>query len=393
MVSLTLALTALGIDLMLPAFPEMREAFGLAPDSNQVAAVVTTFFLGLAVGQIFYGPFLDRFGRKPVLTVGYVLYALGALAATVAPSLPLLLAARFLWGLGAAGARVAIMATVRDRFSGDQMARVMSFAMTVFITVPVIAPTIGAAILAVAPWRATFGFCLLFVIVLGAWVLRAMPETLRPEDRRELRWRPLLEASRAVLGHRRAMASTLAMTCLFGVFSSYLGSGEAIFSTTFDREAQFPFIFGAVAAGLGVGTLVNARLVRRVPAVTLVRRAMVLYVALAALLAVVSVSADGEPAFWPFVSVLALLLAVNNSLTPNLNALVQQPFARQAGMAAAITGTISMAGGSLIGSAIDARFDGTVGPFSVAFVLLGGVALALVLAATRVTAGTLSQVA
>jgi DHA1 family bicyclomycin/chloramphenicol resistance-like MFS transporter len=149
----SMALTALGIDLMLPAFGAIRFDLGLAEDSTAIAGLVTAYFLGLAVGQLAYGPIADRFGRRPALYAGYIVYGLAALVTALAPTLPLLLVARFVWGVGAAGPRVVTLAMVRDAFEGEQMSRTMSMIMAVFILVPVVAPTVGAAVAAVSSWR------------------------------------------------------------------------------------------------------------------------------------------------------------------------------------------------------------------------------------------------
>lgn len=125
----SIALTALGIDLMLPALATIRADLGLPADSTAVAGLVTAYFIGLAVGQPVYGPLADRFGRRTVLYLGFAIYGIGALAATASSTLPLLLVSRFVWGFGAAGPRVAVLAVVRDMFEGERMARTMSFVM------------------------------------------------------------------------------------------------------------------------------------------------------------------------------------------------------------------------------------------------------------------------
>ncbi|MEN8114963.1 MAG: MFS transporter, partial [Actinomycetota bacterium] len=146
MLSMLMASTALAIDIMLPAFGAMRDDFGLAADSTRVGAIVTAFFLGLAVAQIFYGPLADRFGRKPTLYIGFAIYIAGAVAAAAAPTLELVILSRFIWGIGSAGPRVVSISVVRDLFEGERMARAMSFIMAVFIVIPVLAPSVGAAV-------------------------------------------------------------------------------------------------------------------------------------------------------------------------------------------------------------------------------------------------------
>jgi hypothetical protein len=157
LLSMMMALVALAIDLMLPAFDQIRADLGLAADSPRVAQIITVFFIGMALAQYIYGPLADRFGRKPVLYAGFAVYALGALGSLLAPNLEILLASRFVWGVGAASARVISVSVVRDYYSGDQMSRAMSYIMAVFVTVPVLAPSIGAALIRVFPWQSVEG--------------------------------------------------------------------------------------------------------------------------------------------------------------------------------------------------------------------------------------------
>ena len=172
MLALIMAMNAIAIDIMLPAFPEIREATGLTPDSAEVGQLVTAFFLGMALSQVPAGVLADRFGRKPVLHVGLVVYALGAVGAMLAPTLGWMLVARFVWGLGAGGPRVVAIATVRDRFRGDQMARVMSTVMAMLILAPFIAPSFGSLLMAIGPWQLVFGAPRRGAIVLNVWALR-----------------------------------------------------------------------------------------------------------------------------------------------------------------------------------------------------------------------------
>jgi MFS transporter, DHA1 family, multidrug resistance protein len=214
LLALSMALAALGIDLMLPAFGAMRADLGLPADSTAISAVVTAYFLGLAAGQVVYGPLADRFGRRPILYLGYGVYALGALAATLSPTLSVLVASRFVWGLGAAGPRVITLAAIRDTFEGEQMSRAMSFVMAVFILVPVIAPTVGAAIVAVVSWRWLFALCIAAVALVALWAIR-MPETLRHEDQLDLSLRRIGRAAREVVSHRETIGYTFALTALY----------------------------------------------------------------------------------------------------------------------------------------------------------------------------------
>ncbi len=381
LMSLSMALTALSIDLMLPAFGEIRAAFDIAPDSSQTAAIVTVFMVGIAIAQLFYGPFADRFGRKPVLYVGFGFYALGAMGAALAPSFELLLASRLLWGIGSAGPRVLTLAIIRDTHEGDQMARMMSIIMAVFILVPVMAPSVGAAIITVTPWRGLFWFCVIYVVAIGLWA-RRLPETLHPEDRIELRFDGIRRAAGLVVGQRRAMALAGAMMILFAAFVSYLGTSELIIGDVFDMAGQFPLVFGGMAGLMGVATLVNAKIVGRFGSRRLVRIVLGGYVAAAAVLVAIALSSDGRPAFWLFAPILAGVLGSHALIIPNLNTMAMEPMARVAGTASAVIGTLQVGGGALLGSFIDRAYDGTVTPLAVGFLVSGVLALAAVRWAT-----------
>lgn len=382
LLALSMALAALGIDLMLPAFPQMRESFGLAEESPALSSLVTAYLVGLAVGQIVYGPLADRFGRRPALYLGYAVYAVGALWATLAPSLGLLVVGRFVWGLGASGPRTVTLAVIRDRFEGEQMSRAMSFVMAVFILVPVLAPSLGALIAATAGWRWVFASAVGAVALVAVWATR-LPETLREEHRRELRFRPLAEAARLVVSERRTVAYALAMTSLYGVFTSYLASSEIVFGEVFDAGARFPVIFGGLAAVMGVAMLANARVVERVGTVRLAHLVLLGYLAAAALLVAVTLATRGRPPLPLFLVMLALLLSGHALLIPNLNTIAMQPMAAVAGTASSVIGTVQIGLGALLGSLLDRTFDGTVGPLSWGFLGYGLLALALVLWAER----------
>ncbi len=378
--ALSMSVAALGIDMILPGFPQLREAFGFAPDGTEVAAVVSAYFLGLAVAQVAYGPFADRFGRVPVLRVAFAIYLIGALASTLSPTFGVLLVSRFIWGVGAAGPRVVTLAMIRDRFEGDRMARAMSFIMAVFILVPVIAPTLGSVVLAVGTWRWVFGFCALFVVVMMLWSLR-LPETLKPEYRVPLSTRRIAAAARLVVTNRTTVFYTLALTSLMGVFISYLASSEIIISDTFGLADSFPIIFGAIAAVMGVAMLGNAFIVGRFGTRRLAHLVTVLYVVVAGILALVVLVAEGVPSFWLFGPLLAANLACHALIIPNFNTIAMEPMGAVAGTASAVIGAFSTAVGTLLGGMLDRMYDGTVTPLTLGFLGFGVITVVMVFAA------------
>lgn len=370
LMAFTMAGAALGVDIILPGFPQLREAFGFAVDGTEVAPVISLFLFGLAIAQLVYGPLTDRFGRVPVLRVAFGLYLLGALASTFAPSFEALLISRFLWGVGAAGPRVVALAMIRDRFEGDRMARAMSFIMAVFILIPIVAPSLGALLMAMGSWRWVFGFCALFIVGMLLWSSR-LPESLKEEHRLPLSGRRIGQAVRLVVTNRVTAFYTLALTCLFGVFFSYLASSEIIISDAFGLGDEFPLIFGGLAAVMGGAMLSNAWLVGRFGTRPVAHVVTLLYVGVAAVLTAVVIAGDSAPSFWVFAPLLAANLACHSLIIPNFNTLAMEAMGSVAGTAAAVIGAFSTGVGSLLGGMLDQMYDGTVLPISLGFLGFG----------------------
>ena len=369
MISAIMALMALGIDLMLPAFDDIREAYDLGAGSPETAKVITVFFLGLAVAQLVYGPLADRFGRKPVLYLGSAIYLAGAVGSALAPTFELLLLSRFIWGIGAAGSRVVATAIVRDRFEGTAMAQAMSQVMAVFMLVPVLAPTIGTGIIAIFPWRAVFWFCAVFAVVITLWSLR-LRETLNPADRRPLRLGSTMRGYTEVARTRVTAGYTMSTIFLQGVFTAYLASSELLITDVFDREAQFPIIFGVVATLFAAGAILNGRFVERVGIHQLINSVYVVLIPLTAISVVVSISNSGRPPFWVFMPLLALTLGSFMLLMPNLNTAALGPVGHLAGTASALSGAARMAGGAVLGTLVSTRVTDSTTPFSIGVALL-----------------------
>jgi DHA1 family bicyclomycin/chloramphenicol resistance-like MFS transporter len=373
---------ALAIDMMLPAFDDMRTEFGLADGSNEVAQVITVFFFGLAVAQLFYGPLADRYGRKPILYSGIVIYLIGAVGSALSPSLEWLLVSRFVWGVGAAGARVVATAIVRDVFSGTRMAKALSQIMAVFVLVPVIAPTLGAGIILVLPWRSIFWACVVWTAIVTVWSFR-LPETLDPANRRRLEARVIADGYRTVASNRLTAGYTLATVFLQGVFTTYLATSELIIGEILGRGDQFPIVFGAVALLFGMGAFVNGNLVGRVGLTRLTHRVAITLLLGTMLLVALSVATDGHPPFWVFMPLLGLSLSLFMFLMPNLNSAAMAPLGEVAGSASSLTGAARMAGGAVLGGIASGMVSDSVTPFAVAMLVFVAAAAACVFGAER----------
>lgn len=364
------ATTALGIDMALPAFGEIRSGLGLASDSPRVALTVTLYFIGLASAQMFYGPFTDRFGRKPVLYVGLALYSLGALGSALAPTFELLVASRFVWGVGAAGPRALTLAIGRDLYDGDRLARILALVAAVFMVVPAIAPLIGQGVLAVSSWRWVMATPILLAAVLAVWLTR-FPESLPVERRRPLTLGRTREAIGAVFSSRRTLGSALAVMFDFGGFAAFLGSSHLIFDDVYGRGDNFALYFAAMSLVMGVSVFIGSQKVKKIGADRVITRLIPVNVALSGALALWAWSADGAPWFFGWFAVITVLNAMRTLVNPLLQAEGMQPMGELAGTASAVLGTVSMGGGAILASFVDRAFDGSVTPLAVAYVGYG----------------------
>ena len=380
-----MAMGALAIDIMIPAFPDMLREYGMSPDSTDVGWVVTAFFLGVAIGPWLYGPASDRFGRKKPLAVGTILYIACALLACFAPSWGWVKFSRFVWGLGAGAPRAIATAMIRDRYEGDEMARLMSTIMAVFLLVPILAPGVGAALLSVLPWRSVFVLPAVIATLLLIWS-RRLPETLSPERRRPFTWSSVGQAAREVVTHRQTVTFTLAVMCLFSVLTAYLAGSEVIVEDVYGYGPWFPVIFGCVAFVFSMNALNNARLVRTHGNIPLIRRLLALAVASAGLFLAVAWLSDGSPAFWLYMAAIVLVVPIAQGLGPLCNTAAMSPVAHIAGTASSVMATITTAGGALLGGFASGQFDGTIRPLATWFFGFISVAAVLVLIGTRVPA-------
>lgn len=369
-----MAVTALAIDSVLPAFPELRTAFDLADDATSVTGVITAFFIGSSLGLLPAGLLADRFGRRRVMWCGLALYVAGAVASIMAPSLTVLFVARFVWGLGSAGPRVAAMAMVRDSYEGEQMAKQMSLIMAVFILVPTFAPALASGVLLLGPWQAVFWMCVVVAVVVAALVV-TLPETLAPQDRRTLAAVEVGRSLLLVVKTPGSIAYLVSLSALFAGFLSYLASSEIVLEQVFGLGEWFPLFFGAVALALGGAMVVNGRFVERIGLRTIIRFGFAAQILSAVTLLGVAIATSGEPPFWLFAVLLTAVLFFLQLVIPNLNASAMRPLGAVAGTAAALFGMVPGVVGAVIGGIIDRQFDGTITPLSIAFVAVGVTAL------------------
>ena len=363
-----MASNALAIDAMLPALPAIGEALGVEQE-NRRQLVITFYLLGFGGAQIAYGPLADRLGRRGLLIGCMAFYAFfGALAAGAA-SFTLLLAARTMQGVAAAGTRVLVVSIVRDRFQGSAMAQVMSLVMIIFIVIPVIAPSLGQLVLAFATWRHIFVGLAGYGIMLAVWSALRIPETLAPEARRRLSVANIGQAAAQTLTIRASIGNTVAATLTFGALFAFIGSIQQIVFDVFERPALLGLAFAMIAAPMAGSSWLNSRLVMRVGSRRLLLTALALFT-LSSFFHLGIVLAVGET-IWSFIALQALTMACFGLIGANAGALAMAPLGHIAGTASSLQGVITTIGGALIGFVIGQQFDGTTVPMIAGFAACG----------------------
>src|SRR5262250_210307 len=379
LISFTMGLMSLSIDNVLPAFGAIQSSFGVA-DANAMQLLISAYMIAFALMQIVYGPLSDVIGRRPAMMIGLGVYCVGTVVAIFAPSYGLLLAGRAIQGMGAAAIRVLVVAIVRDRYSGREMARVMSLIIMVFIVVPVFAPAIGSLFLWLGGWRLIFisMLALAALVVLG-FALR-MPETLHPEYRFPFSLRRILDGALETVTTRTSIGYASAIGITMGVLFSYLNSSQQIFQTeVYGLGPLFPVAFGTIAALLGVASFVNARLVRRLGMRRLSHFGLCGFIVVAALLFGAAMLFAGRPPLALFGSLLAASLFLMSLMMVNFNTLAMESVGAIAGTASSVIGLYTTMTGTVLGLLIGQAFDGTVIPLSAGFMSLGIIGLLIVL--------------
>jgi DHA1 family bicyclomycin/chloramphenicol resistance-like MFS transporter len=360
MLAALMALNSFAIDAMIPALPEIGQQLRVA-NANDTQMVVVAYFLGFGSTQLIWGPLADRFGRRPILGAGVSLYAAFALVCALAASFPLLIAARILQGASAAVTRVLVVAMVRDLFEGEEMARVMSLTFMVFMVMPVLAPSIGQAILLVAPWRAIFVVLAAYGMLMLGWSMLRLPETLRDEHRRTLKWRDIAAASWETLKEPQSRGYTLALTFASGCLVAYISSIQQIVGQAFGRPAAIGLVFAAIAAPMALASWTNSRVVGRF-GLRRVGHSGVAAFAAVTLAHALAGWAGGE-SLQLFVILQASAMIAFAFCSANLSTLAMEHMSKIAGTASSVQGVVATIGGGLIGLAIGRAFDGTAQPF------------------------------
>jgi DHA1 family bicyclomycin/chloramphenicol resistance-like MFS transporter len=375
-----MALNPLAMDMMLPALPNIGKSFGIS-DGNELQFVLSTFLIGFGVGQFLIGPLSDRFGRRPVLLGGMVLYGLASLLALVSPSFETLLLARALQGLGTAATRVIATSIVRDCYSGRRMASVMSLVMMIFVAVPIIAPSFGQALMTVAQWRGIFVVLMLYGVAALIWSALRLPETLPARERKPLTLPVVLDSFRQTLTHRQTLGYALAAGGVQGTLFAYVFSSEQVFTEIYGLGRYFPLAFAAIAVGIALAGFLNSRLVGRLGMRVISHSALVVYALVAAVMAIAASLHALPLALYMALSAIALFSF--GLMFSNFTALALEPQGHIAGTASSLFGSITTLLGIAIGIAIGQSYDGTLLPFAICSLISTAATIVVVLVVER----------
>ncbi|MDI1297104.1 MAG: multidrug effflux MFS transporter [bacterium] len=375
-----MAMNALSIDPMLPALPAIGRDLNI-PQPNDRQLIISVYFLGLGVGSLLFGVLSDRYGRKKVLASAMVLFILSSIACAGAHSFGMMLAARACAGFFAGASRVITVGIVRDRFRGDAMARVMSLIFAIFMLIPVMAPSFGQAILWFAPWRWIFWALSILSIAILLWMMIRLPETLAPENRMRIDARTLLRTVGTIMKTRSSIGYMLASGVVMSGLIGFILSVQQIFFDIFHAEHIFPIAFGIIAGSMGIGSLVNSKMVSRFGARRMSQCALILFILIAAVH--LTVILTGHETLVTFMILQALTMLTVAFTASNFSAISMEPFARGAGVASSFQAFLTTAVSSTLGSIVGHAFNGTTLPLTLGLLVFGSGSFLIVVWAER----------
>ncbi|WP_420391921.1 multidrug effflux MFS transporter [Acuticoccus sp.] len=376
MMAILMAVTALSVDIMLVVLPDIAADFALVEDNTQ-QYVVIVYLAAFASGHILAGPLSDRIGRRPVILAGLAVHVVGSAIAIVASSYEMLLLARAVQGFGSAGPRVVAVAVIRDRFVGRAMSRVMSFVMTVFIMLPVVAPALGSLIAQLGSWQPIFMFLLGFAALTLVWVALRLAET---NPRRGPDVRPAVPVGAAlatIVGERQSVGYMVATGCMFGCVMGYVASSQQLFADVYGIVDWFPAVFASVAGAMAMASLVSAWLVGRLGMRRLSHGAVLVMVLLTAGANLAVLAVPALP-FSALIGFLALMFFFIGVVLPNFNALAMEPLGEIAGTGSSFVGFVMTGLGALLGGLVGQLYDGTVRPLLLGYFVYACATLAVI---------------
>lgn len=378
MMALMMSIVALSIDALLPALESIGYSLGVT-NANDNQLLVGTLFIGMAFGQLLFGPLSDSVGRRRSMMIGFLVFFIGSLLALNANDFDTMLMSRFLQGFGLAAPRVLSTAIVRDLYEGRDMARVMSFVMMIFVLVPILAPIFGQLILTMANWQAIFVVIALTGLFSLGWYLLRQSETLAVEDQADFTINRTLHALHVIISNRTAIGYTIAAGIISGPFIFYLSSAQQLFQKTYELGQWFPLYFAGLAFAFGLSSFINGKQVMKFGMHRMVKFGLSLMTITSILFLFIAGWFNGLPVLWITTVYMLLIFFCIGLLFGNLNALAMEPLGHIAGIGAAVVGSLSTFISATLAVIIGQQFNETVHPLTISFTIAGLATIVLML--------------
>lgn len=334
-----MSVVALAIDALLPALDIISKSLAIV-DSRDNQLLIISIFLGLGVGPLFFGPMSDSIGRKPVVYYGFGLFIIASFICVSAESLEMMLIGRLFQGIGLSAPRTISISIIRDTYSGDYMARIMSFVTVIFLLVPIIAPAVGKLILDLYGWKWIFYTQLIFVVFVSGWFFIRQPETLLVQNQKKFTPNQFVRSTKELIKYKDTIGYTGISGFITGSFMVYLSTSQQIFQEQYGLIEEFPFIFAGLAISVGAATFLNGTLVMKYGMKKMVTAALGMFFLVS--LTYILLFTNGEnPSLLILLIFFSLQFFAIGFLFGNVRSLAMQPVGHIAGMGAAITGFLS----------------------------------------------------
>ncbi len=364
-----MSIVALAIDALLPAINQISADIGIQNSTNN-QLLITMIFLGLGFGQLIFGPISDSVGRKPVVFMGFGVFIIASFICINATNLNTMIFGRILQGIGLSAPRTISIAIIRDSYSGDYMARIMSFVTVVFILVPIVAPAMGKFVLDHYNWQTIFYIQLFFSVLVSIWFWIRQPETLLENQQIKFSSHIFSDGLKELMKYKRTIGFTIISGFITGSFMVYLSTAQQIFQVQYQLTDEFPFIFAALAISVGFATFLNGTLVLKYGMEKLVTIAMVAFFIVSILYVTVFYNSP-NPNIYTLLVFFGLQFFAIGFLFGNLRALAMEPVGHIAGIASAITGFTSTMMAVPISTYIGKYVTTTALPLFVGFTICG----------------------
>ena len=334
-----MSIVALAIDALLPALDYIGFSIGTTKSSD-TQLLITMIFLGLGIGPLLFGPISDSLGRKPIVYMGFGVFIIASMICIYSESLFWMVLGRILQGVGLSAPRTIAIAMVRDSYSGDYMARIMSFITVVFILVPIVAPAMGKFVLDHYNWQAIFYIQLIFSILVSWWFWKRQPETLAEEKRVKFSGHIFMDGLKELVKHKKTIGYTLVSGFVTGSFMVYLSASQQIFHTQYGLREEFPFIFAGLAISIGSATFMNGTLVVKYGMERIINVSVLSFFSISLLYLILFYNTE-NPSVVVLLAFFAMQFFSIGFLFGNLRSMAMQPIGHIAGIGAAITGFLS----------------------------------------------------